>query len=55
MTRIDSGSAQTTKATPNVYTVLALVSLLALGTAVGCVWYYGAQLTGNATFFLGGS
>ncbi len=51
MSRIDTGAPSRPKAMPNIYTVLALVATLAVGAAVGFVWYYATQLSGQANPF----
>lgn len=40
--------ASAPKPRSNVYTVLALISMLALGSAVGALWWANNKLTGDS-------
>lgn len=54
MSQIDSGSARIRTLEPmaNVYTVLALITVLVLAVAVGFVWWQNVLLTGDSNPFL---
>lgn len=54
MSQIDSGSARIRISEPmaNVYTVLALITVLVLTVAVGFVWWQNVLLTGDSNPFL---
>ena len=51
MTQLETGARTRRKPSPNVYSVLVLISFLALATAVGVVYYKSTELTGNTNPF----
>lgn len=50
MSRADSGNVRRAKATPNVYTALAIIAFVVLAAGVGWVWKSNLDLLNEAEY-----